>query len=140
MHGTEPQLRDGRTGNGRVERPGERLRAEADADHGHAPLDRVPQEVALSREERVLPDLVGVHLAAQDHDAGEVVERGPLGLSPRVEVPVRDADLVERLGGDVELMGHVVADRENGPHAVEPRPRSRRCSAAISFSRARVDR
>src|SRR5262249_9437416 len=68
------------------------LRAEADAEHRHARERRVAQQQHLAAEVPVTGDVVGMHRAAEHHQAGGVLdELGDGVAAPRVHELQRDA-------------------------------------------------
>ena len=72
----EPHLTGGGLADGRVERPGEHLRTEADAQERDLSVDRLQRQFADILDERLLVGVLHVEGAAEEHDALNGVQVG----------------------------------------------------------------
>ena len=71
----EADLAHGRLHHGSVERPRQHLRAEADAEVGHAAVDGLERELSGILDEGLLVGVLDVVGAAEQHHPGDAVER-----------------------------------------------------------------
>ena len=79
-----------------TQRPGQKLRAQANAEHGHVAGDGFADDLDLGVKVRIGVDLIRVHRAAEHDQRGILVElRAKLGLPAEVDVTNPETGLLE---------------------------------------------
>src|SRR5205085_2514367 len=102
-YGLETELADRRSVDPAIEGARQHLRAEADTEHRQPGVHRPPHQISLGEQVRMLFGLINIHLAAEDDEPADLLQRRPAGTGREgVKADEWNGGLCQRPGGDAE--------------------------------------